>query len=505
MLTGKKEYSQFITVIFLFTITGFILYYPVLGNTFLSDDYDSLYRIYIEKRILYRDFLRPMIDISFYFNYFISGLSPGSFYVFNVVLHIINALLLFRFTLTLQMVGEKDQFWFALVSSSLFLIYPFHNESISWLSGRLSSMACFFALLSLLLSVKNKGRLFIFLSIGSYLLGLLCYESIILLPVIIMALNWRHYTSKQKIISYSFCWITATGIYFVARYFLSGVITGNYGNGLADDNFKQKLLNIGKVTGRLFLPPSENQQLLTTLTILLFILLVALHIWIFYNKIFKDIARTGYLVILTSLVISLFIPFAFSISTRTSESDRLLYFPSCFFCILAGSWLMVLCKKSLSRLLVSVTIIFYCVWFLEINNQHWVRASDAAKAIMNACKNKERQNVVFINMPDEIEGAFVFRNGFRKALIINRIDTSSVMVFNYLKRPDYVKTVNIIIPAVKDSLLTIFPFTHVSVDSRNRVDITSTINNRTVTVEKERNLIYYWNKEKLVRLTDYGF
>src|ERR1700680_2747105 len=82
----------------LFTVTGFIIYIPVLGNGFLSDDYDSLYRIYIQKRIIFREFLRPMIDISFYFNYLISGLSPRSYYLFNIAVHIINSILVFRLT-----------------------------------------------------------------------------------------------------------------------------------------------------------------------------------------------------------------------------------------------------------------------------------------------------------------------------------------------------------------------------------------------------------------------
>ena len=91
-----------IIIALLFAVVGFVIYAPLLGNAFLSDDYDSLYRIYIQKRILYKEFLRPMIDISFYFNYLISGLSAWSYYLFNILLHIINALLVFRFALDSQ-------------------------------------------------------------------------------------------------------------------------------------------------------------------------------------------------------------------------------------------------------------------------------------------------------------------------------------------------------------------------------------------------------------------
>ena len=80
-----QSFRKKTTVIFLFTAVGFVIYFPLLGNGFLSDDYDSLYRIYVQKRILYKEFLRPMIDISFYVNYLISGLSAWSYYLFNML------------------------------------------------------------------------------------------------------------------------------------------------------------------------------------------------------------------------------------------------------------------------------------------------------------------------------------------------------------------------------------------------------------------------------------
>ncbi len=50
-------------VILLFGILTFLLYFPVLGNGFLTDDYASLYRLLIEKRVPFGDASRPLIDI----------------------------------------------------------------------------------------------------------------------------------------------------------------------------------------------------------------------------------------------------------------------------------------------------------------------------------------------------------------------------------------------------------------------------------------------------------
>src|SRR5438067_1228373 len=138
------------------TILAVILYYPILGNTFLSDDYDSLYRIIIEKRILLKEFFRPLIDVSFYLNYLISGMNSRSFYIINLIIHIVNAFLLYRFALKFTLFEEKRQFVFAYLSAVLFLVYPFHNEGVVWLTGRISSMATMFALLGMNLMMEEK-------------------------------------------------------------------------------------------------------------------------------------------------------------------------------------------------------------------------------------------------------------------------------------------------------------------------------------------------------------
>ncbi|MEO5683683.1 MAG: hypothetical protein ABIQ88_13630 [Chitinophagaceae bacterium] len=441
-----------------------------------------------------------MIDVSFYCNYFISGLSPRGFYVFNVAVHIINALLLFRFTAGLNMFSKKDQYIFALAAGFLFLIYPFHNESIAWLSGRLSSMACFFALFILLLAGETGGSRGVFLSILCYLTGLLCYESIIVLPAIVMVLNWQRYKAAKKNILFGLYWICAVCGYLLARFFLSGGITGDYGSRVTQEPLQQKIIQSLKVLGRLFFPPSDNQSLLTALVIILFILLIAIHLYVFYHKMAVSFKSNYYRSLLICLAISLSIPFAFGVSTHTSEGDRLLYFPSCFLCIIVAGWIIILYKSSLSRFLVLAVIGIYSVWLLEKNNQYWVKASVAAKSIMEAVKKRGLYTVVFINMPDELEGAFIFRNGFMKALAVNHIDTNVVKVFSYLQRPDYLKVAGNIVPATKNDTLNIFPATGIYTVEGRFIHLTNRLNNETWVLEKERNLIYYWNKENLVKV-----
>jgi hypothetical protein len=488
-----------VTVTLLFTAIGIAIYAPLLGNGFLSDDYDSLYRIYIQKRILYREFLRPMIDISFYFNYIISGLSAWSYYLFNISIHIINALLVFRLAAAYPLFTKKDQWLFAFWSGLLFLIYPFHNESIAWLSGRLSSMACFFALASLVIVGERKGKIAIVLSALFFLLGLLCYESIILLPCIILIIQWLRKRPVKNLFIQSGFWLLVILFYLFIRHLFSGEITGQYGSRLYDNHFLQKCLNAGKVFGRLFLPGSEHQLLLIVLTIIISLFAI-ITMGFILKKEHSGVNKTKWNALILFLLISLLIPIAFGISTRTSEGDRLLYFPSCFICMLFSAAILEIFRNTRLRLLWFSSLSIYFLCFLEINNARWVKASEAAQSILDTVLSRGTHNVILINVPDELEGAFVFRNGFMKALEINKTDTSKVKIVNYLRRPDYLKTGRIISFQMRDSSLIIYPACQIVQHGSQNIELMNTQNKWSISIQKDRNLMYYWNKQELIAL-----
>ncbi len=489
-----------ITITLLFTAIGFIIYFPLLGNGFLSDDYDSLYRIYIQKRILYREFLRPMIDISFYINYLISGLSAWSYYLFNISVHIINALLVFRFAAGYIMFSKKDQWLFAFGSGILFLIYPFHNESIAWLSGRLSSMACFFALISLIIISGKQGKMASVKSAIFFLLGLFCYESIIFLPAIMLLIQWQKGRSVKNLFKQSVFWLLVIFFYLFIRLLLSGEITGDYGERLSDNHFLQKCLNAGKVFGRLFLPGSEHQSLLITLTIVICFISITITGFILKNKNRNGVGKTKWIALMAFALISLLLPIAFGVSTRTSESDRLLYFPSCFICMLVMAAILLIFKNTGVRWLWISGVSIYFLCCLEINNMRWVKASRAAESILETVRNRGTKNVILINVPDELEGAFVFRNGLIKALEINKTDTSKIKIMNYLKRTEYLKTGQTIPVQKLDSSLFIYPECLIVLHGVQNIQLTNTQNNSSLSILKDRNLMYYWNKEVLIGL-----
>jgi hypothetical protein len=483
-------------------IIAFALYFPILNNEFLSDDYDSLYRICIEHVIIVKEFLRPLIDVSFYVNYLISGLNPVSFYILNVLLHVLNAFLLFNFAKSFLKHASENKNLFAWISTILFLTYPFHNESVVWLTGRLSSIACFFSLLTLNIVTSNlKNNLKILFSMLCYIAGLLAYESILFLPFILLALQWNKTSGRQKNGSYFLGGVFISGVYLVFRYYISGSLYGNYGERMVDKggiiHYAEMAL---KTLGRVMLPPSENSGMMILVFACLILLLLIIHILIFTGKIKGQPAFDQLLKLEIAFFLSMIIPMLFGVSTRTSEGDRLLYFPSVFYCMLIGYLIVNYVPALKMKLMILTMICSIYVYFLFQNNKRWEEASHLSARILSIARDTKEKKVIFINLPDELDGAFVFRNGFKKALLLNNIDTAKVEINNYLTRLKYLKSGEEIAATYSDSSTFIPPYTRIVERSDNIIRLINIETGVEKNVDRTNSVFFYWNKKEMVKL-----
>jgi protein O-mannosyl-transferase len=148
-------------------------------------------------------------------------------------------------------------------------------------------------------------------------------------------------------------------------------------------------------------------------------------------------ARLFFLIQSCFLALAMLLPIMAGVSTRTSESDRFLHFPSYFLCILIAFIVLHLFKRPVYYLGCFLCILLYQVLFLEKNNLNWDKASNAVRQILTIiAAGKPSEKIYVMNLPDEIDGAFVFRNGFTDALLLNHIDTASVMVASRLTRDE---------------------------------------------------------------------
>lgn len=480
-----------------FLLIGTAIYFPILNNEFLSDDYDSLYRICIEHTILIKEFFRPLIDISFKFNYIFGGLDAKGYYIFNLLIHVFNAYLVYAIGKSFQIKFEGQEL-FAWLSALLFLFYPFHNEAVVWLSGRLSSIACFFALISIRIIYTNIRTILKAVLIGSfYMIGLLAYESILFLPFIVLIFLWhREFSLKQNCLMLAAS-VVVIIIYLLFRYYVSDAVYGEYGARMTDNDNWLVIIKAAKTLGRTILPPSENSFLLSAFFIagLGFFAFLTVKL---YKK-YSFVQLTVYSKLMVAFSLSMAIPMLFGISTRTSESDRLLYFPSVFLCMLLSFLLIALLQSKIKRLLTFSALTIYFLLCLTYNILNWEKASQLAKAIFDSIEQSKNKEIIVINMPDEVEGAFVFRNGFFKAISLNGLDTSKIHVNNYLTRLEYLELNKI--HTLHDSVgIFVPPVSKLTFGTPDTVCIDNLASGNKMFFNKNNVTVIYWDKNKIKQL-----
>ena len=120
----------------------------------------------------------PATLVSFQLNYLVSGLSPWSYHLVNVLLHGMNAILLF---LILKKVTGAPHA--SLFAAALFAVHPINAEAVVWITARKDLLSTFFALASTLSFLKQTRR-GLLLSIVLFLFALLAKVSVAPLPLV---------------------------------------------------------------------------------------------------------------------------------------------------------------------------------------------------------------------------------------------------------------------------------------------------------------------------------
>ncbi|OGS07913.1 MAG: hypothetical protein A2270_02580 [Elusimicrobia bacterium RIFOXYA12_FULL_51_18] len=183
-------------LLILLTLTA---YSPAMRGEFIWDDElyaatpildqpDGLRRIWTLQppyEHYYYEF--PVVYTSFWLERHLWGLAPAGYHLVNIVLHILNALLVW---FLLRQLGLR----FAWLAAALFALHPVHVESVAWISERKNVLSGVFYLLTLIcyLRFEDSGRRRWYLgALGLFLLSLLSKPVTFTLPIILLLLRWR--------------------------------------------------------------------------------------------------------------------------------------------------------------------------------------------------------------------------------------------------------------------------------------------------------------------------
>jgi len=421
----------------------------------------------------------------------------GIYYTsFNLLLHVFGSFFLYLFCKRWNGLPATNRKYFAILVGLLFLTYPFHNESVVWGVGRASLLAGFFGIAAMLVSVSNlKFSWQLVWANLFYFIGLTAYESIFLLPAMIMLIEWSHKTPRKRLVYWGASMAFTVLLHMIIRRLVAGGIVGGYAEGVFLQGISQYVSNFLRIAGRLFLPPAENATLLTALFGILIIALILLS-WIYIKR---KKTSVPVLLLFALLLLSLIVPLTFPVSTRTSESDRLLYFPSVFVCLVIAFLLTELIQSKKLIIIISALLLVYSIYFLEKNNMNWHKASDISINILDSLKGRKAtgKRMLFMNVPDEYNGAYIFRNGFEDALIIHKLDTSRIKRVSRLKWEDYKTIPEEIVPEWKGDTLLIAPANRVYLKRQEQamfIDSAGVIRGPYPVSDNE---LWFWNKKQL--------
>jgi tetratricopeptide (TPR) repeat protein len=155
-----------------------------IGNIFVEDAFFSNSNFYY----------RPILNISFMLDSFISGPLPWFYHLVNVLLHILAACLVFKLLNKLQ-----DSRFLGLFLALLFLFHPALVQAVAWIPGRNDSLLAIFILSSFLYFIKfletpktaNYVGYVLF-----FLLALFTKEAAIFFPILLIF--YYLFLSKKK-------------------------------------------------------------------------------------------------------------------------------------------------------------------------------------------------------------------------------------------------------------------------------------------------------------------
>lgn len=394
-----------------FVAAAFLLFWPVLHFTPFSDDHSALWNAGVRGIPWRNGFFRPVSDATFRLGYLLWGATVEGHRAVNVLLHGLNTFLLF--ILFRQWNGKRGAFFAAL----LFLVYPYHQESIVWLVGRESALGTMSILVGLTIAGTTAPMILrAALMAVALFLGTLCYESALLLLPMALVIAWSrlipHWPSLRSL-------VVPLGLAVLALAALRtseiGHSTGGYLIALLPQEFSTLLLRIPKAMARLFLPPESvpATQLVRGAGLLVALLLcVAL---IRRTRAFDPI-RPRLVLIVLLLIIATSIAVIGGVSTHTSESDRFLYLPSAFLCGMVAMVVNFIAHRAI-RLGVRVALVLLCLWGVRANHSNWREASQTTAHCMAELPTIPTHGRLWISgLPDSFHGAFIFRNGFPEAV-----------------------------------------------------------------------------------------
>jgi tetratricopeptide (TPR) repeat protein len=224
-VTAEVIFRKPVVHILIIVVLGILIYsntfnipfaFDDIPNIIDSSDFNDISRI-IGPQIIYQN--RPIMQLSFALNYKMHGFNVTGYHIFNLTIHLLNALLVYWLTiLTFRTLSASPYLsdysfktsyhygWIPLFTALLFVSHPVQTQAVTYIVQRGASLSTLFYLVSLVTYIKarlsessRKARYtFYAASIISAILAMKSKEIAFTLPVMVFVYELMFFQGDVK-------------------------------------------------------------------------------------------------------------------------------------------------------------------------------------------------------------------------------------------------------------------------------------------------------------------
>jgi len=164
-------------------------------------------------------FVRPLVQLSFFLNYLVSGTAPMGYRAFNLLLQFTNTYLVWRLAQALCADAVV-----AVLAAMLFAVHPTHAEVVTWISGRTELIAVAFYLGAVMQHIRMRT----WWAASLFALALLAKESAASFPLMAVAIDLLVFRGARWRPAPLLVYAAVFGAYILLRHFATQSFAQGY-------------------------------------------------------------------------------------------------------------------------------------------------------------------------------------------------------------------------------------------------------------------------------------